>query len=228
MVKWYETDPTALDALRLALRSHYPTLHVRVDDGRVSVHGTLAVLGEEVSEDRYAVKIELPDDYPSSLPSVWETGGRVERVIDRHVFPSTGALCVGVPVDLWLRLRGDFSIVNYIERALRPYLIGNSLVEEGHPWPFRESGHGSYGVLEFYERLLGASDARAVGLFLLALSEGRVRGHWDCPCQSGKPLRKCHGEQVRQLALVPGGWLDDSVQHMINVVNARAASQSSR
>lgn len=185
--------------------------------------GTFALLDEDEQNDRYSIDVALPGDYPRSLPSTWETGGRIERVIDRHVFPGTGALCVGVPVELWINLKGDFSIETYLEKAVRPYLIGNSLFEEGQPWPFSESAHGSLGVLEFYERYLGTKNPQVLGRFLLDLLKGRVRGHWLCPCGSDLPLRKCHREQVNLLAKAPADSLMFSVQHMINIMKASKA-----
>ena len=165
----------------------------------------------------------MPDDYPRSLPSVWETAGRIERVMDRHVFPRTGALCVGVPIELWVSLAGDFSIDSYLEKAVRPYLIGNSLFEEGKPWPFDESAHGSAGVLEFYQRFIGSSDPAAVANFLIAILQNRDRGHWNCPCGSGKPIRKCHEANVRVLRSVPKPVLASSVDHMISLLKIQRA-----
>lgn len=218
---WYENDPAALDRLRALLRKCYPTLHATLGGGKVRINGTFAILGENDAADRYSISVELPDDYPHSVPSVWETGGRIERTLERHVSPSTGSLCVGVPVELWVRLGGDFSIKTFLEKALRPYLIGNSMVEEGKPWPFDESTHGSVGVLEFYQRYLGISEPDDVGDFLLAVLAGRVRGHWPCPCGSGKPIRRCHNENVRSIRAAPISMLRSSVDHMTAVIKAR-------
>ena len=146
-------------------------------DGAVFVEGGFAILSGANGDDRYAISIELPKDYPNSQPDVWEVAGRIPRIIDRHVFPASGALCLGVPLDLWMRLDGDFSIGTYLEKAVRPYLIGNSIVEEGGEWPFDESAHGSKGVLQFFERSMGASDPVMVGRFLLAVLDGRVLGN---------------------------------------------------
>lgn len=219
-MSWHKDEPSALERLRSTLRARYPTLHARVQGDFVHVSGTFAALTEEAHEDRYSIDVRLPADYPRSIPTVWDTAGRIERIIDRHVFPATGALCVGVPVELWINLKGDFSIENYLEKAVRPYLIGNGLFEEGQPWPFSESSHGSYGVLDFYERHLGTRDAAVVGRFLLDLLKGKVKGHWPCPCDSGQHLRKCHGEQVNALKNVPAGALLDSVDHMLNVLKS--------
>lgn len=214
--RWFEQKPANLAELRATLRHSYPSLHVSIVHRKVRVSGTFAV----IDVDRYNIDIALPDDYPASLPSVWETGGRIERIIERHVFPKTEALCLGVPIDLWIRLDGDFSIANYLEKAVRPYLIGNSLVEEGQPWPFDESAHGSQGVAEFYQRYLGMTDPYAIGRLLLAVWDGRIRGHWPCPCGSGHTIRKCHQDAVRTLRAVPRWMLSDSVDHMIHLLKA--------
>src|SRR5262249_36997349 len=138
--------------------------------------------------------------------------------VDRHVYPKTGALCLGFPAELWVLLRGDFSLGTFITRAIVPYLIGNSLVEEGKPWPFNESSHGPLGGLEFYERFIGSKDPSIVGQFLVDLMSGKVRGHWPCPCGSGLVLRKCHGEAARELRQIPAHVISHSIQAMIDLM----------
>jgi hypothetical protein len=69
--------------------------------------------------------------YPRSLPTVWETIERIPRELDRHVVPKTGALCLGVPVALWIDLKGNFSIERVLDEPVRNFLIGNGLIEEG-------------------------------------------------------------------------------------------------
>jgi hypothetical protein len=222
VTSWFERSPSALNDLRARLRQSYPTLHARLSDGKVVVSGTLAITDAGAEIDRYCLEVELPADYPGSLPTVWETGQRIPREIDRHVYPANGALCLGLPIELWVTLGGDFSFSTFLEKAVRPYLIGNSLVEEGKPWPFGESSHGYLGALEFYHRILGTDDAAVVGRFLLDLVNGKVRGHWTCPCGSGKVLRNCHGDSVRALREVPTGVILRSVEAMIGILKANA------
>jgi len=153
-MKWFEQDPAALTALEATLRDCYPTMHAFVEHGAVTVRGTYPVLDAGKEIDRYSIAIKLPDRYPHDLPDVFETGGRIPRTLDRHVFQS-GALCLGVREELWLTLRGDFSIVPLLEAPVRGFLIGNALVEEGEKWPDGDRSHGMSGILEFYEGYLG-------------------------------------------------------------------------
>src|SRR5262245_5470778 len=140
---WFEQGPAALVWLESQLRSRYPTLHAFIVDGEGRIRGTVAA----VEADRYALDIALPMNYPRAMPSVWETGGRIPREIDRHVFDD-GSLCLGAPLALWIQLGGNYSIERVIDGPLRGFLIGNSLVEEGEPWPYGERAHGAAGLLE--------------------------------------------------------------------------------
>jgi hypothetical protein len=199
---WFERNPNALDDLEKTLRSKYPTLHAFIENGECRVRGTYAVLANSDVAERYSLEIALPSNYPHSLPVVWETGGRIPRETDRHVFPD-GSLCLGVPLALWVDLRGNFSIENILEILVRNFLIGNSLIEQGEPWPYGDRPHGVAGVLEHYGEFLGTSDPLTIATFLLAIVQEKVRGHWPCPCGSGKIIRKCHKAAVEGLSKLP-------------------------
>ena len=154
-MKWFEQQPVALSALEAALRDHYPTLHAFVGDGAVTVRGTYPVMDGDREIERYSVAMKLPDNYPHELPQVFETGGRIPRELDRHVFPS-GALCLGVREELWLTLKGDFSVPTMLEGPVRGFLIGNALVEEGDKWPDGDRSHGMTGSWSFTRAIWGS------------------------------------------------------------------------
>ena len=78
-MKWFEQDPAALTALEATLRDRYPTMHVFVEDGAVTVRGTYAVLDAAKEIDRYSIAVKLPDRYQRALPDVFEIGGRIPR-----------------------------------------------------------------------------------------------------------------------------------------------------
>lgn len=217
---WFEDDPSALERLERMLRSRYPTLHAFIEKGVCIVRGTYPVMDSGRLVDRYELEIALRPDYPTSLPLVWETGGRIPREADRHVFPDAGCLCLGVPLALWMQLKGDFSLPTILDIPVRNFLIGNGLVEKGEPWPHGDRSHGVEGILEFYGDLLGTSDSIAIARFLLSLVKEKVRGHWRCPCGSGRIIRNCHREAVESLRNVPseivaqtGCMILDAVRH---------------
>ena len=202
IMRWFEQDPKALEALEATLRKRYPTLHAFVQDGIVSVRGTYPVMDAGREIDRYSIAVNLPERYPHELPEVFETGERIPRILDRHVFTS-GALCLGVREELWLILGGNFSIEAVLDGPVRGFLIGNGLVEEGEKWPDGDRSHGMAGILEFYGSHLGTNDPLAVLNLIGALIKEKVRGHWNCPCGSGAIIRNCHKDAVQALRNVP-------------------------
>jgi hypothetical protein len=206
MTPWFEREPAALAQLERTLRDRFPTLHAFIEGDKCEVRGVFAA----VAGDNYQISIELPNSYPVSLSVVFETGGRVPRVIDRHVF-ADGSLCLGVPLALWIVLRGDFRIEAILDGPLRSWLIGNSLVEEGEPWPHGDRPHGAAGILEHLGELIGSSDPFVAGHFLLDFLLGNVRGHWSCPCGSGTIIRKCHRQAVDVLRAAPPSILMHAV-----------------
>jgi len=209
---WFTRNLGALDELRQTLKARFPTLHVFSDNGAVVVRGMYGVDG--ASTDRYNLEIILPHDYPHSLPQVREVAGRIPRTQDRHVNPE-GTLCLGVPEQVWIELDGDCSVPKILDGPIRNFLIGNGLFEVGEPWPFGERPHGGAGVLEFYKEQLGTDDPAKVFNFIRALAKGSVRGHWLCPCGSGRILRKCHHTAWVALRSVPKAVLEGSATHIL-------------
>ena len=104
---------------------------------------------------------------------------------------------------------------------LRSFLIGNSLVEEGEPWPHGDRPHGAAGLLEHLGELIGTSEPRPVGRFLIDVGEKKVRGHWLCPCGSGLIIRKCHREGVGMLQQAPVHLLVHAVQAIAKHLQAQ-------
>lgn len=221
---WFERDPAALGVLEATLRARYPTLHALVTEGTVTVQGTYPVVHEGHVIDRYSLSIVLPADYPLSLPTVFETAGRIPREEDRHVFPKTGALCIGVPVALWIALGGNFTIDRVLDVPVRNYLIGNCMVEAGDTWPYGECSHGASGVLEFFAETIGTDDPMKVAELIDALIKGKQRGHWQCPCGSGAIIRNCHREAIEQLRSAPAEVLAHSGLYMLDLVKKDRAA----
>lgn len=216
---WFERDPGALDELERILRARYPTLHAFIDDGRCFVRGTLEV----VDGDRYSLSIALPPNYPHSIPVVWETAGRIPREVDRHVYPDH-SLCLGTPLSLWIDLDGDFAIERVLDIPVRNFLVGNSLVEEGQPWPYGDRSHGAAGIVEHLRELIGSSDTFVVAQFLINILQCKIKGHWPCPCGSGQIIRKCHREAVEKMRRVPPYVVDHALDLIMKDLKHRLAA----
>ena len=50
-----------------------------------------------------------------------------------------------------------------------------------------------------FTELLKTSDLRVITTYLDYLGAKKLKGHWACPCRSGKKLRDCHFWQIKDL-----------------------------
>lgn len=187
---WHRARPALLAQLRADVKAFCSTLHVFVDNDVVLIHGTFPVRHGAEELDRYRIEIEFPREYPDGLPIVRETGGRIPWVADRH--NTNGIACVLLPEDRWWSFPPDKPFLDYLTVPLHNYLLGQSLVEAGGTWPFSEHRHGLDGVIDFYKDRFSTDDAKVAVLLLKLVATGRFKGHWPCPCGSGKKLRRCH------------------------------------
>lgn len=184
--------------------ARYPLLRAELNGHDIKIVGTFTISEGGQESDRFLVEIVLDADYPASLPMVWETGGRIPRTLDRHVYPHSGQACTLLPLQRWELWPSGASLLNYVDGPMRNYFISQALVENGDPWPFGEWGHGLEGVDQYYLGLLNIPAAAAIVPMLTAIADEDWKGHRDCPCGSRKRTRHCHGEHLRAIRMRMG------------------------
>lgn len=187
------------DAVEYLGRSQ-PELSAEGRDGYIAVRGKFVVRDDAGPLDSFEVCMAIPLDFPFGEPLVWEVGGRIPRIADRHVFEKDGNLCLGV-WEAWLAKTPSVSFAAYMDGPVADYFFGQSLVDIEQPWPFGERDHGLPGVLDAYGEVLGLdADLEAIKSYLLSLASRSLKGHHRCPCGSGRRVRDCHWDQVRTLS----------------------------
>jgi hypothetical protein len=199
MIPWHAQYPAEYEKQLAAVRTKYPQLHAANSESKTQIVGTLPVGEGETIIDRFAISIEIPTDYPQSLPIVREIGGRIPNHIDNHIVDSSGICCVMLPDQRWELWPEGSSLVQFIDVPVRNFFLGQALVALGQPWPFSEWSHGEKGHIEYYKTIFGTDDEIAIGKFLVFLYQDRVKGHWLCPCGNGRILRQCHFQTLLNL-----------------------------
>jgi len=186
------------------LEKAFPTSKLKLkkdEDGRWLVTGDIhfkASFKEESEiEDTYSVQLSLPSDYPQSPPKALEIGERIPRDIDHHIFPATGELCLGAPLEVRRRFLNLPSLLHFVNDLLVPFLYAFSYQERFGERPWGELSHGGRGVLEYYQEAFHTDNLKVVLRLLKTLADDSYRGHHPCPCASGDILRRCHGKQLR-------------------------------
>jgi hypothetical protein len=197
---WHERNPELVEQIRADLRARYPSLQLFIEpDGTAIVRGTFPVRSPEGRVlDRYQVSIELPPDYPESLPIVREVGGRIPWKPEFHV-NADGMACVLLPDDRWRCFPEGAPFVQFLDGPVHDFFLGQSLVALGEDWPFGQWSHGAKGVYEYYCWLLQTDDADTVLRHLWVLAKLSLKGHWECPCGSGEKIRRCCRARIAEL-----------------------------
>jgi hypothetical protein len=195
---WFKKDPGLLAGLKAEVSSAYPNLHFYVENDLVFIRGTFPILHDGKILDRYSVEILLVHDYPESIPIVREIGGRIPRAPDYHMNPG-GDACLFLPDERWAVYPAGTSFIDFLKGPVHNFFLGQALVQTDQPWPFGQHGHGANGIRDYYSKLLGTEDPIAILKYLGYLSKPCLKGHWDCPCGSGRRLRNCHLNMLNDL-----------------------------
>ena len=201
-----------MEDVKRALREpEYRWLHLHIDEGRVRICGTIPVPG-----DRYRVEIIFLNDYPDILPQVRETAGRIPLIPDRHVNPKEGTSCLCIP-DEWFLQRPDPTFLTFLRGPVSNYFLSQKAFEVSKEWPLGERRHGNDGLLDFYQECLGTKDPQVIRKYLELLSLETLKGHWNCPCGSGKRIRNCHRQQIADLRKkLPPNIAINALQYLSN------------
>jgi hypothetical protein len=183
--------------MKKEVRAQYPHLHFHLHDDRVEVRGTFPIIEDGEELDRYSVDITLPREYPDDLPIVREIGGRIAHHADNHM--SHGKACLFVPDERWRICPPGTTFLEFLNNPVRNYFLGYSVYSRTGIWPLGQRAHGVDGIYEYYAELLGASDTAIITEYLDCLRRKELKGHWPCPCKSGKRIRDCHQLELFEL-----------------------------
>ncbi len=195
----------SLDEVKAAIAFEQPRLMAVENGGNIVVSGAYLLVEDGAAINpagpitSFDVKIIVPPDYPRSEPKVFEVGDRIPRCADRHINPD-GDCCVTV-WEHWLATADDQSFADFLSGPLYEYFLSQYWFERTGTWAFGERAHGARGLHDAYAEVLVIADQKVddVVYFLRLLSQDWPKGHWLCPCGSGKILRFCHRQKVLEL-----------------------------
>jgi len=175
----------------------YPDFTVRSTGAKIYIRGAFPALHEGTVIDRYQIEIEWSDS-DTEVPLLRETGGRIPWIADRHMSRG-GMACLFVPEEWLLRSREEKTVIHYLDGPVRDYFLWQSLYDRGESPPWKDRAHFAPGLLEAYGEMVGMEGKSAVRCCLEYLSKEQIKGHWPCPCGSGKRTRDCHLTHMREL-----------------------------
>lgn len=179
-----------------------PLMTVFEADSGVTISGKYKICNQiatEVFEDYFALEIFVPEDFPYDIPTVKATDGKIRAVNYReHIYPN-GQLCLEIDTAIAAFLQDRPSLLAFLSRFLDVYLCGFLYYKKYKLLPFGEHKHGIEGLLDYYCELFNTADKNSAYRLLRCMFKDKIKGHIDCPCQSGKRYRNCHRGQISEL-----------------------------
>ncbi|HEY4325130.1 MAG TPA: SEC-C domain-containing protein [Mucilaginibacter sp.] len=186
------------------MRERFPKLTLLNDDGKPpSFAGVLDVCDEAGSwYDSFSVRLNAPAKYPYGIPHIFETGGLIERIADRHV-NGDGSCCVAIEHTLLYRAARGLKLYDFMQDFAYPYFANQLYFKAKGRYAASEYAHGFAGVVQFYRETLHTEDPAKAKLLLSAiLSNALPARNAPCACGSGKKYKHCHMEAALYLASV--------------------------
>jgi len=198
------------------LHAKYDLLEPPIQKGSsFSIAGLLPVIDRNGTVwDRFSVLIDILSDYPSSLPTITEIGGRIPRSEQWHI-NADKTCCVGTVAEQYRKLHGRMNLLNWVDEFAIPFLANYIYKKEKGIYFNGEWPHGVKGIYADYAQLFGIAD---LGLLLQRMryccGSQSKSFNADCFCNSGKKYKRCyliHIEQHRHYIPKKVIWRDVSL-----------------
>lgn len=93
------------------------------------------------------VRVCIPNDYPQTIPIVFDVDEVIPRNIDYHA-NWNGELCLDHPINLYEFFSKDKKLLAFIENFVVPFYYGFHYREKYGIYPFGEYSHGNKGTIE--------------------------------------------------------------------------------
>lgn len=176
----------------------FPFLECEIENGIITIRGIWPVYGETSLIDNYSIKIVIPDDYPDSVPKVYELEGKIPRTPDRHI-NSDGSCCLFAPPERWEQWPLGAGIDVLLNGAVKSYFFSQTYFDLEKVWPFGEWLHDIAGIIQFYLVRLNLRTIQDIKRLMIVIDKKNVPKNWNCPCGSKKLYLHCHKSRVEKL-----------------------------
>lgn len=172
---------------------------LRRENLNYSISGNVSLIDPDSGKiwETYSLRINIPYSYPKELPSIFEIGNKIPK--NRHI-NSDGTCCLAPTVEQWLILGNKYTLVDFIDKLVIPFLATQKLVECGQGWNNGEYAHSGEGLLEYYKQKLLINKTEVVLNCLYNLNIiATTHANQVCFCRSGSKFKSCHSILIQKL-----------------------------
>ena len=194
VTNWY-SNIAFFEQEKKLISKYYPSLHYVQNHNKVKLEGELYI--KEI-DDSYTIEVSFLDDYPKSLPIVKEIGGDIPQIDKRHI-NFDGSCCLCVPQLEKLYFPDGSNIKTFLDKLVVPFFANQAYFDSNGTWLNGEYRHGGQGVYDFYVELFDTLDIKQIINLIDCCIKDTFNVNKKCPCNSGRPIKKCHITAVSKL-----------------------------
>ncbi len=194
------------------LKEKYAKFHTLLEETHgYSIMGELDLIDPDNGKvwETYTVKIEVVSYIP--LPIVYEISNKIPKENDRHI-NGDGSCCLSPYVEQALILGNDYTLVDYVDKLVIPFLAAQKLFDLGQGWINGEYSHQIEGVIEYYQEKLKTRNIKVILQCLRHLMDlpEQITDEF-CICGGRKRFDECHKILIDQFAEVNPILLSDDI-----------------
>lgn len=181
-----------------AVLEKYPKLLSTTSTGITILKGEIDLVDEFGKyRDTYSIEVHPVSKFPYRFPYVFETGGRLPRNVDWHVFETDGHCCIKVEPEEILICKPGITLLSFIEQQVMPYFF-NQTFRRLNGYFINERSHGLIGVIEYYQEIFYEKNIpKLIRLMEFVLNNEEPNRVSMCFCGAKNKYRKCHRDTFR-------------------------------
>lgn len=195
----------------------YPKLKRVESEGRFIIKGEIDIIDTfDKYWTSYQIEIWCSSGFPTRFPILYETGGKIPKIGDWHIYEDSKACCLKVPPEEIISCKNGINILQFLDAEVIPYLFNQThRIEVGY-YANGEYSHGAKGIYEFYSTVLDTAGdvASTIRLMKLIATKPEPSRTSMCFCKSAYKYRKCHRRAYRILSQIGSADFISHIAHL--------------
>ena len=199
----------------------FPKLKLFWEDETFSCSGEVDVFDQNnVYWDSFLIKISIGiKSYPHFFPVLFLKDERIPKEEDRHINPDLSC-CVEIEQKQFLRKKRGITILQFLDEYVIPHFADQLYFEKESKWASGDYKHGFDGKIQYYTETMGVSTLIEVLSILKNLQRiDTLKMYETCFCNSGKKLKFCHKQELKQLLQLPKNKLNTDIEIIEKILN---------
>lgn len=203
------------------LLADYPMLYILDKGGEQVVAGKIEIVDKEGKYwDSYDIEIHCSAFFPFRYPDLYETGGKIPKMADWHIYEDTLTCCVNVLPEEAIRCNQGITLTEYVTEEVIPYFFNQTHRRVEGYYVNGEYRHGKVGIYDYYVSLLKTTSPIVMSKLLYAIAGlPKPNRTSDCFCGSGSKYRYCHRAAYEKLSLMGRNLLLEHANFFIKIAN---------